>query len=236
MRKIKVIYYNFPLKMLEGFTNKKNTNAILNNILDYCIYEKYLEYDYLNENEKKETIEKDLGINFGSFKTSVSNGKKQYNDFSDEKIKVGLYNKIFWKYYNQDKTDFEIICLLGFLAIKSILGNKLYVKTNNAFWLSRMNARSKTMQGFNKLPAGIQKFNTRRKLEKIKNELRENWDLKIYAKSTRGFYVSYKLTYKELVIEVEKKRKSNKEMIKKELEKQALQEALQEIKKGLTSV
>ncbi len=234
MGKRKAIYYNFPLMMLNGMTNKtskdKGRFETLNNILDYCIYDTYLKYDYLNENEKENVIEKDLGINFGSFKNCITNGKKQYNKFFNSKVKVGLNSNIFWDYYKNDKTDFQIICLLGFLAIKSVLGSKPFCKMNNAIFLSRMNGEEKTMQGFSKLPTGIKFFNTEYRLKKIKTELQDNWGLKHYARYTRGFYVSFTLSKEKLILEAEKRRRSNKENNRKDKEKEYLQKALQKLK------
>ena len=59
------------------------------------------------------------------------NGKELYDSIPLNSPKVGLSLKIYWDYIKNDKTEFEVVCLLGFLALKSILGQKKSVLQND---------------------------------------------------------------------------------------------------------
>ena len=57
----------------------------------------------------------------------------------------------------------------------------------------------------------VSEINTRRKLERLKNDLIEGWGLSYYGRATRGFYVSFSMPLDDLVFQAEKKRKTVKE-------------------------
>ncbi len=231
MGKRKAIYYNFPLIMLRGAMEyDSDIRPILNKILEYCIYEKYLEVSDKKNSEIKIHIENKLSISMGD--NAINRGYKQYQQFSNGNVKVGIKNTIFWDYRENDKTDFQTVCLLGFLALKSMIGNKSYYKTNNSLFFSRMAGSEKplTKTEIRKLPNPLKKFNNEYQLNKIKKELRDNWGLKYYARYTRGFYISFVLDLDELVFQAEKNRKSNKEKQHKQAQNDALKKALERLK------
>jgi len=131
---------------------------------------------------------------------------------------VGLSLSIFWDFYKNDKTEFEKVCLLGFLAIKSILGNAKYCNTNNDLLFARMIGENKATEFLN-LPEEILKYRTRHYLNKRKNYLQVYFHLNYWSFEQRGFYVSFDLDelqlseisepqkYKNQVKRLEEKRK-----------------------------
>ncbi len=202
-------YLNFPVTLLEDFMS--DFDGVMNIIFNYSIYERNLKYSHLQEDVRVKKIAKELNYKDVNFiKDNLNTSKDLYNYFKDNNARTGLKVSLFWEYLKEDKTDFEKICLLGFLAFKSIIGDKLYTKTNNALWLSRMAGSEKTLKDLNALPDKIKQFNTRRKLDKIKTELRENWSFEHYGYYSRGYYISFKVTLEKLIYEVEKNKNKNK--------------------------
>lgn len=230
-----VKYLNFPIQLISGlFTNKEET---LTNIL-YCgLYSHSLKLD-LGEDEFDNFLS---SVKFYNVSMSGSNydkknkfqtGMKIYNSIGATSPKVGLNMAVFWDFYKNEKSEYELACLAAFLAIKSILGSKPYCKMNNAYLWARMNGNSTSMKDISELSEHILKYTNEYQTVKIKNELRDSWGLNAYSRYTRGFYVSFTLELDALIFEAEKKRKSTKEKQYKQLEKEALLKAMARLNKS----
>ena len=185
-------YFNFPIELLAGFMN--NTNVVLGNIFDYCIY-KYM-------HDKKccvEDAEKYFGVKTGNHNKSIDNGEKIYKMVKDKRltgINESSAGDLFWSFYKNNKSDFDKAVLLAFLAVKSIVGNKQYYKlTNQNIWFNRIAGQDDDCET---LPKEIAKYCTRYQFDKIKIELNESYKVSIYAYHTRGQYVSLKMSIEEL--------------------------------------
>lgn len=216
-------YFNFPIVLLEGFIRN---DEVLDNIFDYAIYAHTLKYEYGDYVEMIKSASKYFGVKTGDALKTYRNGEMLYNSIPRKTPKVGLSLDIFWDYYKNDKDEFQKVCLLGFLAIKSILQNKAYCKMTNKFWLSRMDGKTKSVNTYDDLSPEILKYANEYQTKKIKTELIHNWSLEHYSRYTRGFYVSFKLSQEELIYEAEKKRKSTKEKQRKFSEQIALERVL----------
>jgi hypothetical protein len=79
---------------------------------------------------------------------------------------------------------------LAYLAIKSIIGSKPYIKLTNEFLIARMAGCATIAELPNPLPLPLADYATRRKLDKIKFELQTAWNVNIYSRYVRGFYAS----------------------------------------------
>ena len=222
-------YFNFPIQLLEGFMidDYKKT---LTNILDYSVYENSLKLEFGKELQKVVDSGKFYKITLGDKNRTLKNGKLFYNSIPINSPKVGLNLSIWWDFYKNDKTEFDKICLLAFLSIKSMIGAKPYYKANNFFLWSRMDGKTNTIVTVSELSNEIRKYANEYQTKKIKTALRNNWGLIHYARHTRGFYVSFKITLKQLILEAEKRRISNKEKQYKEQEKETLKEVLEQLK------
>jgi hypothetical protein len=163
-------------------------------------------------------------------KKSLDNGELLYNSLPNNSPIVGLNLTIWWDFYKNHKTEFDKICLLGFLAIKSIIGTKVYHKITNHYWMARMDGKVNKVNDYLELSDEVRKYANEYQRTKIKNALRINWGLISYSRYCRGFYVSFKITLKQLMTEAEKRRISTKEKQYKEQQKQMLKEVLQELK------
>lgn len=223
-------YLNFPIQLLQGFVGK--SFKILNDICDYAIYihcEKLEAGDTLGKLRDSTNY---FRILLHDREASYNNGKRLFEKFLNEPtVHVGLSTKIFWDFYKNDdkKTEFDKICLLGFLAFKSIVQNKPYCKTNNKLWLARMDGKLRTPCN-NKYSKTIQKYNNEYQTKKIKQELELNWYLTYYAYYTRGFYISFQTPIEELALEVEKKKKSVKLKSLNKRKKEARIKALENLR------
>lgn len=222
-------YLNFPIQLLQGFmidTGKEN----LNNIVDYVIYKRALNLEFGTNIEKIKTSADFYNMTLRNNKKTLENGKNLYNSISENSPKVGLSISIFWDFYKNEKTEFDKVCLLGFLAIKSILGNKSYCKVTNLYLWARMDGKTNTIDEVSELSNEIRKYANRYQTENIKNELILNWHLIYYSRYTRGFYVSLKMSLEDLIFEAEKKRKSIKDKQQKQLQNEALKKVLERLK------
>ena len=143
---------------------------------------------------------------------------------------VGLNTAIWLKYYKDEKTEFEDISFLAFLALKSILGRKTHCKVNNKYWLARMDGKPCSIENYNELSPEIYKYSTEYQTVKIKKALEDSWGLTTYSFHTRGFYVSFELTLEELVYQAEKLKQSNKDREYQAHKKEAREKAYDRLK------
>lgn len=183
-------YFNFPIQMLSGFIN--DTQKVLNEITDYAIYEYSLKLEFGNELERIKPSADFYGVNLSSEKKTLDKGIILYNSIPINSPKVGLNILIFWDFYKNDKTEFEKVCLLIFLSIKSVLGKKTYCKTNKQFLFNRVIGSDKNTLRLEDFDEPLFKYaNNRRLWDKINLELQMNWGLKYYSNRDKGFYVSF---------------------------------------------
>jgi len=228
-------YFNFPIRLLEEIFRRKED--VLGEVLYYALYSHSLKLEedsYSNsEFDKFKTAAKFFNVKLGGsdqgIKDKLKQGKSLYDSIPTNSPKVGLNISIFWDYYNNEKSDFDIACLAAFLAIKSILGMKPYCKTTNAYLWARMSGKAKAIKDKNELPPEFLKYANEYQTVKIKNVLRESWGLVTYSRYTRGFFVSFTLNLKALITEAEKRRKSTKEKQYRQFEKDTVKQVLQSL-------
>ncbi|HFG0577326.1 TPA: hypothetical protein ACGFUY_001157 [Flavobacterium psychrophilum] len=221
-------YLNFPIQLLSGFMI--DTRKVLNDIIDYAVYQNSLKLELGTDLEKIKTSASFYNMTLGNNKNTFDNGKMLYNSLPENSPKVGLSISMFWDFYKNDKSEFDKICLLAFLGIKSILGTKSYCKVTNLYLWARMDGKTNTIVEVSELSNEVRKYANRYQSENIKNELILNWHLIYYSRFTRGFYVSLKMTLEDLIFEAEKKRKSIKENQYKQLKNEDLKKALDRLK------
>ena len=227
-----VRYFNFPIQLLAGFL--ENTNKCLCDISNYAVYEHSLKMNNSKELDRFNASAKYYRITFGNVKSSLSNGKELYDSMPLKSPKTGINLTIWWDFYKNEKAEFDKVCLLGFLALKSIVQQKAYSKTNNKLWLPRMDGKAKN-DNVSFLSDSIKKYDNEYQTKKIKTELQINWGLVSYSYKTRGFYISFKMNRKDLAFQAENKKHSNKVKQLKEQDKQAREQALLRIQNNTTN-
>ncbi|ASE62560.1 hypothetical protein CEQ15_14180 [Chryseobacterium indologenes] len=232
-QKPNVKYFNFPVQLMQNILkgNQKTKKDFLTSLLYYSIYKHSVIIEGLNEYE--ETDEQRFKrsavwfeVTLGNPKYALSEGMALSDKYRNAKVFTGLNTYIFWDFYKNDKTDYQWECLFSFLALKSIMGKKHYVKTNNQLLFTRMAGKEKVkeyqiLKGFN--------F-TRYHLDKIKTELQINWGLKYYSRYTKGFYAGFDIDLESLIYEAEKRKDSMKIALLKEEKKTTVNTVLERIK------
>lgn len=201
-------YFNFPVVLLNGFLD--NSRECLDNICDYALYA-YWRQSGANDVDLRATA-KYFGIEvldrngFKILGAVKERGQQLYDSIPTDSPNASISLPIFWNYYKNDKTEFQKVVLLAFIAIRSILGHKPYCCISNNYWFSRMDGKSKSVEHIDELSPTLRSYCTRYKMDRIKSELVNNWKLVTYGYYTRGLYFSFKLNLETLITKVEQKR------------------------------
>ncbi len=232
-----VKYFNFPVQLLNDFL--VNPQKCLSDIARYSVYAHSLKMTNAKELDRFTTGAAYYNIQFHNIKMALNDGKVLYDSISSKSPMTGINTKIYWDFYSNEKTEYDKMCLLGFLALKSIVQKKAYCKTNNQLWLARMSGKIK-WDSAESLPECMMKYvKTRDAIlyhtSKIKTDLEINWGLVSYSHRTRGFFISFKMSRKDLAFQAENKKHSNKVKRLKEQNKQAREDALLRIKNDTTN-
>ncbi|MBK8519017.1 MAG: hypothetical protein IPL55_22850 [Saprospiraceae bacterium] len=219
-------YFNFPIVLLEGFLidHKK----CLNNILDYAMYAYCEKYD----TDDVKRAARFFGVSLGNEIRTYRNGNELFDSVPEGLPKVGISKEIFFDYYTNEKTEFQKVTLLAFLAIKSVLQNKSYWNLDNNYLFARMDGKSLRIKNDSELSKELLKYKNEYQSVKIKNELKLNWGLIHYAYYTRGFYVSFKTPLEDLILQVEQNKISFKLKEQKEKVKAARLAAMERLNKS----
>jgi hypothetical protein len=94
---------------------------------------------------------------------------------------IGIH--LLFDYRDSEKNEFDIVQLLAFVSINSIIGLKSFAKTNKGFILKRM-------FGENINDEILSKYEKRHHWEKLLFQLQLNWNINVYSNRTRGIWVS----------------------------------------------
>lgn len=230
---LKLKYFNFPIQLLEGFLDEPREK--LKDILRYSLFLYSKSCHAGSELEGMEIAGCDLNVKYGDINYALKRAKQIDENIPDRPPMVGIHIPVFWDFRDNPKNDYEYACLLGYLALKSIIGNKPYSKVTNIYWWSRMAGKAKAVKSIKELPKELQPYLNHYQARKMRDTLKNKWHLKVYANNTRGFFVSIKLSFEKLVYEVEKNKTKNKKMIQKEVEKKAIIKALEKIRGSTNS-
>lgn len=202
-------FLNFPVVLLQSAFD--DVRAAMANIKNYAGFVHTLKLEHGDEDDRMTTAGRFFGIKYGP--ESYNDGEELYNSLPANLPMTGIGAQMCLNFYSEHKTEDEIAVLLGFLALKSIIGLKPYIKCTNQYLIARMGGYSSVNDLPDPLPDPLRKYATRRRLDAIKFELQTNWNLNFYSHRTRGFYTSFnsKFDLNRLVFEAEKRRKQTKE-------------------------
>ncbi len=187
-------YFNFPVVLLKNAFN--DIGFTMSNIMDYAGFVHTLKFEFGNEQDLMKAAGGFFGITYGDPKANYKAGKMIYENLEEKAPMTGINKDVCFDFYKNEKTPDEIAVLLAFLAVKSIVGNKAYVKTSNEFIIARMGGYSSIKDVPKQMPKMLEKYSTRRRLQRIKTDLQISWFVNIYSKKTmRGMYVSLESTF-----------------------------------------
>ena len=119
-----------------------------------------------------------------------------FEHYKNCRAKTSISSDLYWQWRNnvENESEYSKLLLLDFLAAKSIVGKKPYAITNYDFLLARMAGNSepkyKTQKGKKSLllPPHIKPIYTRRKLEKLRDDLARRYHVTWWSEQgLRGF-------------------------------------------------
>jgi hypothetical protein len=221
-------YFNFPIEIVKtAFTDITGTCG---DIISYAIYDRFQKMELGDDEEKIKSVFSYLNINNSDWKGSISRGRRVFNSIENHKVKTGAKNNIVFQYRDEYQNDFKIAVFVAYCALRSIIGVKTHVGTSNDFLIARMCGYAKKEGLSDGLTDGLGQFYTRRKLDKIKKELIENWGLKYYAQGVMGFYAGFNIELEELIYLAEKNKFKNKIDRQKEEFNEAKNKALERLR------
>ncbi|WP_162419231.1 hypothetical protein [Cyclobacterium roseum] len=233
-------YINFPIQLLKGFLkgvqgsrSDKKYLHVLQSAAYFAAYKQASKMELGDYGERMDSavtylgVDGDLGGEEAYLKGRRISDYVDQMSFGKRPAMTGMKVSVLQRYKYEHVSERQVVCLLGYLALKSIIGNKAYSKTTNQFWLSRMAGEIKAIEAdiLSDIAPEVSEMNTRRKLERLRNDLIDGWGLSYYGKATRGFYVSFSMPLEDLIFQVEKKRKATKEKARKIRENEAIKKA-----------
>jgi hypothetical protein len=201
-------FINVPVQLLSGFL--EDTRVSIRDMYYYALYAHFIKLEKGTEKEKyRATCE---WFNFQELdrEENLKRGKVLYERFQNSPM-TGIDRNLYSEYNKHEKSEFDKACFLAFHALKSIVGNKIFQKADNRLLWARMDGQVKSIPDESELSDKVRYFTQEYQTLKIKRELQENWGLIYYAQHTRGFYVSFKLDLKSLIMEVMKRKKKSVE-------------------------
>ena len=225
--------------LLENFL--EHPGECLDKILCYGLYEHSLKLE--GASDDLDRFEEPLfrfqrsaaffKVNIDCLHTAFERGEILYNSMDPTNPpKAGIKLSVYRDFHNNMRTKktIDAMCLLSHIAFNSILGpNKKWVKTNNDLRFSRMNGDRKTTPKTTWHPL-IQKYHSEYYYNKINEILSLSWGLQYYARYTKGFYISYKLSFEELIKIAEDRRLANRIKDNKADRKRKVNELLKRMK------
>lgn len=167
------------------------------------------EYEMLLDMQRLRLAEKKFEVITGNVNRSIERGKELVNRYNYSKAPFSnISSEIWFEYYKKEKTEWEQIMLLAYLAVRSIIGEKGYCKITNDFLFARMCGLRTKIKNKKELNKIVQKYYTEYYKNKIRNELELSWHLKTY--NGRGYYASFDMEYEDLIREIKVNSKKNK--------------------------
>lgn len=199
-------FYNFPAKLMYGWwESDEKFKDCLQDGLRYVIFAFIYDSGFTNKSSDEEflkAVKESFGLTSfeheGEFQV-VAKFRKRHHDiyemWLDREIGNGVFFSIpvstFWEMYNNPKSMNDRALFVAYLSLKSLLGKKEYMLTNQLALTTRMSCYTK-LSG-NIIPEAINKYNSRRRRERMMDELSFVWKVAIYSfYGCHGFYVSMK--------------------------------------------
>ena len=213
-------YLTFPIVIMKE--SLKDINNCISEAMAYCLYDNCQRSGCTPEQSANF-----FGIKYGNLQRSYKLGKTLDDSIPSKSPKTSINKEMMFDFLKNNKTEFEVVCFLAFAAIRSIIQRQPYAKITNDYLLGRMSGNAGKGADIN---PSLKKYTTRYQLDKIKTELQLKWGLQLYARQTRGFYVSFKMPLKDLIRQAELRRNKHKEKELRRKKTEILKEVLGELR------
>ena len=208
----KTIYFNVPITIIEGiFENHKDTlnkiaywaaADVMNGLKGYNQLAKLM--------EARRVLQLSFQVNQSVYQLCLDTQKKYSGARAGLSLEQIKHLNQCWGFLK----DSDKVVWLAFIALKSILGNKTYCKTNDLMLFARMNGLVRAYSSEEDLlehshPV-IANHYTRRKRETLRKRLAEEFHIKCYSYHDRGYYITRRLSFEKLMELVELSRHQKK--------------------------
>lgn len=198
------IFFNFPIWLLR---NAPDMHKVGGDIVDYAVYAHCTKLSG-SKIERTKAAAEYFDITLGNVLKTAENGLNLYLNTSSKEAFTGISANLLFDFYEGDHSNFEVATLLAALAMKSIKGKRSYTRVTKELLFSRMAGYTSLKNDYPGLPEWLEPFTTRRRFDRLKSEVQRVYGWKIYARYTRGFFITDdSLTLEELIEKVEIKRK-----------------------------
>ena len=219
----KPIYMTIPIELLQDIHSDSSKTVL--KMAHYGIYDRAVKM--FPDLEEIGSYEIESSCEYFNLKKlfideKVRQGKDLYNKFSNRPNASVSRNILFD--FQDGKKESELMAFCAYCALRSMVGTKSYLKTNNEYLLSRMFGYATKDEYLNEIPNDYGqslrvKYAESYHLDKIKETLQAHWGLVYYSRYTRGFYVSFKVDLVTLINLAEDKKDKYK---LKEMERKSI--------------
>ena len=221
----------------EGFNTLGEFDAVEEIIVMKSYFLKYPDLEEsCKEHYRLNQARRFLGVKLYSFDLTIANAKKLENKYSENKIFPMINLSHIWNYLKHPKTEKEIIQLLAFIAIKSIIGNQRCCKINKQHIVARMlgyaSIKDIPEKMDSKLAELLKKYSHRYHIDEILKALEREWNVQIYGSNMRGFYVGIrdKISLEEMITLAESNKKKHKDKLLKDKKRSIREKVIQQLK------
>lgn len=145
----------------------------------------------------------------------LKQGLKIMGQIPEKEVMPMIGKHLLFDYRDNDKTEFEVAQLLAYIAIRSIIGEKEYAKTNKTHIVCRMFGYSsvKTIDEETLNSDLFKKYSHRYHIDRVLKHLELDWNLCAYSNKTRGIFVSIsKKTPLSKLVEIAENKKLSKRL------------------------
>ncbi len=173
----------------------------------------------------------------GNKENCLQIGKEIENQITKGEPMPMINLNLLFDFRDNPKSEFEIMQLCAFIAIKSILGIKNAVKTNKNHIQSRIFGYASIKHlptEFNEVTKALyNKYSHRYHIDKVLQHLELNWNIITYSNNLRGLYlaVNNKMNIEQLALLAETKKQKNRILDLKKKKADAKNKALQQLNK-----
>ncbi len=170
----------------------------------------------------------------GDYEKCIIVGKEIQSEIpKGEPMPMVNKNQLF-EFRDNDKTEFELMQFAVNIAIRSIIGERSYSKTNKQLILCRAFGYNTIKHLPESMPEVYRKYSNRYHIDKVLQRLEvDNWNLIFYGRNIRGIYIGIKkrISLEKLIEVAEKKKYKTRIEELKATKKATLQKVLNDIQK-----
>ncbi len=179
-------YINAPMELYQGFLESpEKRNNCLYDVLRYEIGRTLTQESLFTLDDALER----LGKSYSGFDPDglAEQCKSIFNEhYGNRKVYFSISIDQLDRFWNGDETDEECALLMAYLALKSIIGDKPFYKTNKYLWLARMDCKSKSVQSIDDLSEQVRRYATTYQQRRMRELLESYYNVLFWSKSLNG--------------------------------------------------